>query len=417
MNDGERGITLVEGEDGIFVLGAEDEVAKFVAEAPSSSRLISPRTMGKIGVALRGVQEIQANSGRWMKLDDASAAWVKEHGACGLTSGVVRAKNLAGSGGGGSIVKHLSFAKVGLASPAALATLAVIAMQQAIEASLHEITTYLETIDEKLDELLKQRKVEALGGLGGVAWVVDEAVAVYEETGRVSEVTWSKVQANTLALTTIQAETVAQIEAMADRIRRHDGDPDRLADVLTEAPEDATFWLGVLARSMALQDKQYVLELARVADAEPGELDAHRRGIRAAREMRSRRIAEAVTAVGTSIRDCAELTPRQRVANPFSSQKVTSGANALTARMTEFVRRIDLDVLGVDQLDGTSWSASVKALFGETASVVEHAGSAVTDRAKALGGRVRQRREEALLTKAEKIIARREGDAEHTPES
>lgn len=80
--------------------------------------------------------------------------------------------------------------------------LATMATQYALEAALDEITAYLEVIDAKLDQLLKQRKTETLGQLGGIAMAIEEANAIYNETDGVSLVTWSKVQ---FALQTMQA--------------------------------------------------------------------------------------------------------------------------------------------------------------------------------------------------------------------
>lgn len=58
------------------------------------------------------------------------------------------------------------------------------------------------------------------------------------------------------------------------------------AKTAKEAESKVQEWLAVLARCFQLQDAIAVLELDRVLDASPGELDGHRLGLRAARQDR-----------------------------------------------------------------------------------------------------------------------------------
>ncbi len=67
------------------------------------------------------------------------------------------------------------------------------------------------------------------------------------------------------------------------------GSPKKIGD-LAEASKDAELkvqeWLAVLARCFQLHDAVAVLELDRVLDASPEELDQHRLALRAARQNR-----------------------------------------------------------------------------------------------------------------------------------
>lgn len=174
-----------------------------------------------------------AQSGRWVKLDRQSHEAVKAAQKAGMgkvLSGVLR-------GDKGRIIKHLKFedlAKGAALTPAAPAVMGAMATQYALEAALDDITAYLETIDLKLDQLLKQRKTETLGQIGGVSLAIDEAAAILDETGTVSPVTWSKVQATSLALQTMQAEAVAQLQAVAENVTTAGGDVDKAAKALEQ---------------------------------------------------------------------------------------------------------------------------------------------------------------------------------------
>ncbi|MGK5643329.1 hypothetical protein ACSNOK_34415, partial [Streptomyces sp. URMC 126] len=72
----------------------------------------------------------------------------------------------------------------------AAGVMAQLAMQQAMD----EITDYLKAIDAKVDDVLRAQKDAVLAYMIAAGDLLDEAMAVRESVGRVSEVTWSKVQ-------------------------------------------------------------------------------------------------------------------------------------------------------------------------------------------------------------------------------
>ncbi len=404
----------MQSEDGVLLLGDEADLVQFERHTGIETRRLATQTMAFAGKALSAAGELQANSGRWVKLTKESAELVKKHGpalskADKLVTGVVRGK-------GGQILKHLKFEHAALLTPAAPMMLASMLTQASLDAALDDIQEYLAVIDAKLDRLLKQRKVETLGQMGGVALAIEEARSIYESTGLVSSVTWSKVQTNSLVLQTMQAESLAQLNALAELVNERATDTDKKAAVLGEVREDVVFWLGTLARTMAMQDQQYVLELARVAEAEPGQLEQHREGITIARRSRTRRIAISLEAINASVRAKSGLTNRDRVANPFSSVRVADHANSVNDSIAEFARRADLALADVDHLARQSWGDSARALLGETAEQVGSAGNEMTARAKALGADVQERGDDAILKLARKVQERREG-RRHAPEA
>ncbi|MCH1883961.1 hypothetical protein [Agrococcus sp. ARC_14] len=406
MSDDDLALAIIESDDGIMLLGDELALQSFEAKTGVNAKKLTQQSLALAGKALGVMGAVQANSGRWVKLTKESAEFVKKHGealskADNLMTGVVR-------GEGGKILKHLKFEHAALLTPAAPMALATMMTQASLEASLDDIQEYLEVIDAKLDRLLKQRKIEALGQIGGVTFAIDEAKSIYDATGRVSAITWSKVQANSLALQTMQAEAVAQLGALAELVKERGTDTDKSAAVLEEVREDVSFWLGVLARTMALQDRQYVLELARVIDSEPDQLDQHRHGIRAARLARTNRIARTLDAINASVHDAATLTNRDRVANPFSSRRVTDRANGVNNEVAEFARHADLAVTQVEQADNTPWARAARALVGEAADQVGAIGDGVATRAKAVGAGIQEQGDSVVLSLAKRVQARRD---------
>jgi hypothetical protein len=161
-------------------------------------------------------------------------------------------------------------------------------MQQQMDA----ITDYLAIIDEKLDAVLRSQTNQVLARLDGVDLAVREAMAVRQEVGRVSEVTWSKVQASAQTIHETLGYALRQLGDLADKLEEKQRIND-LADITKQAEADVQKWLVVVARCFELHDAVGVLELDRVLDASPEELDQHRLGLMSARRERLERTSEA----------------------------------------------------------------------------------------------------------------------------
>lgn len=412
-------IVIFEDGDGVLVFGDEKSLSTLDDRPGVVSLSLPPHALTKVGQALSTVGEVQANSGRWLKMTKESKAAVDTLGPSlarsdKLVTGVVR-------GDKGRIVKHLKFENVGLLTPAAPAMRGAIATQMALDSALDEITAYLAAIDAKLDRLLKQRKTETLGQLGGVTFTIDEAKQILEETGTVSQTTWSKVQTNSIALATMQSEAIAQLASLAEDIHDAGDDPERLVDATTTAKGDTPFWLGILARTMALENKQYILELARLAEANAAELDDHRRGIGVARRERLSKISRSLVAIEASLQRVSDLPNLRKVTNPFKVARIVGNVNDVNRDIAAFAVKVELEGVGTSELPTTRWGAAVRQMIGDGADVATGAVRQVGDQARALSQQIADARDEATLRKAEEVTERRKArlalHAEDSPES
>ncbi|WP_298891398.1 hypothetical protein [uncultured Serinicoccus sp.] len=397
-------VQVFEAGDGLLLFGDEEALLHIDDHSLTPTKKISRQQLARVaGYAGAAAGELMANSGRWVKLTSESHDAVEAAGGVErLVSGVLR-------GDKGQIAQHLRFDNLavgGLLTPTAPAVLGSMAAQYAIEAALDDITAYLELIDAKLDKLLKQRKTQTLGQLGGVSAVIDEATSIYEQTGRVSSTTWSKVQSNSLALATMQSEAIAELAGLAEEVARSTGDADQAAKVLGEAADDAEFWLGVLARCIALQDRQYVLELARVFDEDAEQLDSHRQGIEIARAERVRRIEQALQAIAASVSDSAVLSNLSTVVNPLNAPRVARRAGAITTHVATFAEHADLQVAGIE-VASTPWRRAARGLLDETSGAVGSVGTSAVGKARGAGQRVGKFRDDRVLRRARKIEERR----------
>ena len=108
--------------------------------------------------------------------------------------------------------------------------MAQLAMQQAME----EITDCLARIDDKLDDVLRAQTNQVLARMDGVDLAVREAMKVREAVGRVSEVTWSKVQATSSTIFDTQAYALREPNALSEKLEQTKGVGD-----LAKATRDA----------------------------------------------------------------------------------------------------------------------------------------------------------------------------------
>ncbi len=104
-----------------------------------------------------------------------------------------------------------------------------------------------------------------LADMIGVDLVIEEAMTIRGEVGRVSEVTWSKVQSTSTTIARTQAYALRQLDALAETLESK-ADFGDLAKASRKAESTAQEWLAVLAHCFQLQEALGVLELDRGAE-------------------------------------------------------------------------------------------------------------------------------------------------------
>ncbi|MEU4387496.1 hypothetical protein [Promicromonospora sp. NPDC023805] len=336
----DHGIQLISDGDGLALIGDPMVVERFLDSKGLPSKDLGLHRLGPVlGTAAGAAQassEIAANSGRWLKLTEESARLVTEHGLrtsskTGLSSGVLK-------GNSGQIKGFVEFAKGHgslLTNPAILAGAAGIMAQLAMQQAMDEIADYLATIDEKVDDVLRAQKDAVLADMIGVNLVIEEAMTVREHVGRVSEVTWSKVQATPMTIARTQAYVLRQLDALAEKLE-HKANVADLAKTSKEAESKVLEWLAVLARCFQLQDAIAVLELDRVLDASPDELDQHRLALRVARRNRLDLISQSTKHLMDRIETAAGIANAKVLLHPTTSRAVVYSSSRVTTAVVDF---------------------------------------------------------------------------------
>ena len=280
-----------------------------------------------------------------------------------------------------------------LTSPAALAGIAGLMAQLAMQQSMQEITDYLATIDAKIDELLRAQKDAVVADMIGAELVIDDAVTVRDQVGKVSELTWSKVQTTPLVIARTQAYALRQLDGLAAKLE----DTTKLGDLAkaaNDAQSEVQGWLAVLARCHQLQDSISVLELDRMLEAAPEELEQHRLGVRAARQKRLDLISTSTERLLARIDAAAGTANAKVLLHPASARTVvTSSAHVLEA-VEEFDRRLGIE-RDREALRTRTWLAAATEVRDKVldagvdgAKAAGSLGNDVLDRAKSARGRL-----------------------------
>jgi hypothetical protein len=391
-------VQLISDGDGLAVMGDPAAVERFLAAEGLSSRDLGLPRLGAVlstgaAVAQAG-SEIAVNSGRWVKLTKESAQLVSKHGLrkasmTGLSTGVLK-------GNSGQVKGFVQFATGPgslLANPALLAGAAGIMAQVAMQQTMDEITDYLATIVEKLDDVLRAQEDAVWADMVGAGLDIDEAMTIRAHAGRVNHVTWSKVQATSATIARTQAYALRQLDALSEKMERKAG-IGNLAKMAREAESKVQGWLVVLARCFQLQDAIAVLELDRVLDAAPDDLDGHRLGLKASRRKRLDTISRSTECLMARMDAAAGTANTKVLLHPATSPAVVQSRKHVASAVADFHERLGIES-GRQVVEAKRWvdAASevmdkVRETGAERVDGSRRLGNEALDRARSVPGRL-----------------------------
>ncbi|WP_344122812.1 hypothetical protein [Kocuria aegyptia] len=413
MNDE---IHLISDGDGLAVIGEQAAVDRFLESEGLAGKDLGLERLGSVlgagAATAHAGSAIAAGSGRWVKLTEESAKALQKHSLMkGSQPGISRAVLTEN----GKITGLLELARPGsiLTNPAVLAGAAGIMAQLAMQQTMNDITDYLATIDEKVDDVLRAQKDAVLADMIGLDFVFEEAMLIREQVGRVSEVTWSKVQSTSVTIARTQAYALRQLDALAEKMERKTKLGD-LAKTSKDAEARTREWLAVLARCFQLQDALAVLELDRVLDASPEELDQHRLALRAARQNRKDLISRSTERLMARMDAAAGTANTKVLLHPKDSRTVVHASNDVAIAVVDFHTRLGIE-RDRESLEARRWveaAADVRDKVLETGAegvdAAKNLGSDTFGRARAATGK--------LSSRITERTSRRRGDDEEGAE-
>ena len=202
---------------------------------------------------------------------------------------------------------------------------------------------------------------------------------------------------------------MGRLGVLAEKVE-HKAKVGDLAKTSKEAESKVREWLAVLARCFQLQDAVAVLELDRVLDASPEELDRHRLALRAARQNRLQLISRSTEFLMARMDAAAGMANAKVLLHPTASQAVVHSSNQVATAVVEFHGRLGIEG-GRRSLEARRWvdaATEVKDKALET-------GAESIDAAKRLGNetidRTRSVTDKLSSGIAERALRRR-GDEE-----
>jgi hypothetical protein len=411
-------IQLISDGDALAVIGDQAAVEGFLAAEGLPAKDLGLRRLRSTLSAGAGVaqaaSEIAANSGCYLKVTPESARLISKYGLrksaeTGLSTGVLK-------GDSGQIKGFIQFADGGsrLTSPALLAGAAGLMAQLAMQEAMDEIIDYLATIDEKLDDVLRAQENAVWADMIGVGFDIDEAMTIREHTGRVSEVTWSKMHGASRTIGRTQAYALGELDDLAKKMERTSKIGD-LAKVAKEVESKVRGWLVVLARSFQLQDAIAVLELDRVLDASPEDLNGHRLGLKASRKQRLDAIAQTTARLMARMDAAAGAANTKVLLHPTTSPALVQSREDVATAVADFHGRLGIES-GPQTLAAKRWVVAASELRdkvletgAERVDVSVRAGNEALDRARSIQGRL-------STGIAERAHRRRTGEPEESAE-
>lgn len=353
-------IELISDGDGLAVVGNPSAVERFLSAEGLQSRDLGLARLSKImNMGAAGVQAVAATaaeSGRWVKLTEESAQKVKKYG---LMPTKERGVSHAMIGKPGEIKSWLKIDKgpgVVPTNPALLANAPALMAQLAMQQAMDEITDYLAVIDAKLDDVLRAQKDSVIAQMIGIGLQIDEAMTIREHVGRVNEVTWSKVQDASGAIADTQAYALLQLDALAEKLERKTTVAE-LMKTAKEAEAKTREWLAVLARCFQLQEGIAVLELDRVMETAPDDLEGHRLGLKAARDSRLATISRSTQGLLSRMHSAAGTANSKVLFNPIQSPAVVAASTQVTAAVGEFHESLGIG-RGQQTVEQRRWAAA-----------------------------------------------------------
>ena len=346
-------IQLISDGDGLAVIGDPAAVERFmVAEGLMSKEFRLPNlnqivgsvvsiadSVSSIAGSMSSIAEsttsIAETVGKWVKVSqDVAKVVEKYHLSVTKNPGLLQAVVSQVEGLKGFAQVSQATAMVA-ANPAVLSGPAGVMSQMAMQQAMGEILEYLKTIDRKLDDVLRNQKNDVLASMDGVRLAIEEAMTIRDAVGRVSEITWSKIQNTSGIILEKQSYALRQLEDLAFKIEESKTVAD-LTKTADELNEKVRLWVRVLADCFRLHDSIAVLELDRVLNASPKELDRHRIGLKAARQERLVAISRATNHLLIRMNDATGTANSKVLFNPFQTKELVKTTNEVASDVQEF---------------------------------------------------------------------------------
>ena len=392
MDDAEPNLALyVEGESAL-VAGTPEAITELFRKLD-----VQPEGTSKLGSAVADVLALAAGvagafsgagiSGNSFQMTPESyARYLQLAGSTkekfGIVSGVLRQSD-------GTIDTVVELVSSTPANSAAMVNPYVLAATLAIRTAIHSLEVQLESIDAKLDTVLRDTRNEALGNIQGTSHILDKAFGYFEDTGILSDTLWDQVAGQAAVLAQMQAVALNHIDGISEGLQAR-GFGKRLTAAQFAASGELQHWLIITAVSLTNMVRMDSLEIVR--GAAEGNSGAHAEHVQRSRVRRQnftkaklQRLAEAAAAA-------ADVDMISRVRNPLEMPKLYDAVAEIQRLLQAFSNAYDMplnlefqrkewheSILELGQAAGATVAAGASAVAGGVAAAPKAIAGGVED--------------------------------------
>lgn len=348
-------VEVVLRDDELMVFGDELAVQEFI-----DSLVISEKKTTKIdnillrdlngqlkrsGTVLQGASGIAENSGYYIKLTKESAALVKKHGLYETKGGITYAmiEKLGKPGKTGKWLQvDKGFGSL-LTNPAVLSGIGGVITQAALQQSLAEITAYLQTIDHKLDEVIRKVDEAKKSDLSGLLKTLREAMIRYEIEGAVDSHFMNQITKFHTMVSAVEDYAWRQINAIRGDLGEIRGlKPMMLAT--EEAQREISQWLGFLANAYLAECR---LDDFKLKEKREESLEAYHEELKTLRVLQADRDRERATRVHDlyeTAHEVAKFADKKLLTNRAAAEALNQRANEMAELAYSFAEAMQLTV-------------------------------------------------------------------------
>lgn len=348
-------VEVVLRDDELMVFGDELAVREFIDSLAISEKKTTKidnilfrdlnEQLKKSGTVLQGVAEIAENSGYYIKLTKESAALVKKHGLYETKGGITYAmiEKLGKPGKTGKWLQvDKGFGSL-LTNPAVLSGIGGIITQAALQQSLAEITAYLQTIDQKLDEVIRKVDEARKSELSGLMKTLREARIRYEIEGTVDSHFMNQITRFQDTVNTVEDYAWRQINAIRENLAKICGlKPMMLAT--EEAQREISQWLGFLANAYLAECR---LDDFKLKEKREESLEAYNQELDTLRVLqadRDRKRATRVHDLYETAHEVAKFADKKLLTNRAAAEALNQRANDMAELAYSFAEAVQLTV-------------------------------------------------------------------------
>ncbi|OKX84272.1 hypothetical protein [Corynebacterium glutamicum] len=299
----------------------------------------------KSGTVLQGASGIAENSGYYIKLTKESAAIVKKHGLYETKSGITYAmiEKLGKPGKTGKWLQvDKGFGSL-LTNPAVLSGVGGIITQVALQQSLAEITAYLQTIDHKLDEVIRKVDEAKKSDLSGLLKTLREAMIRYEIEGAVDPRFMNEIIPFQNTVNAVESYAWDQITTIREDLAKIRGlKPMMIAT--EEAQREISQWLGFLANAYLAECR---LDDFKLKEKREESLEAYNQELDTLRVLQADRDRERATRVHDlyeTAHEVAKFADKKLLTNRAAAEALNQRANDMAELAYSFAEAVQLTV-------------------------------------------------------------------------